>query len=347
MGALIDRATAASGRVPDLILSGHVHNYQRFTRKVGAGVPYIVSGGGGYHNLHAMASGIGPLPWDVPGSDVTLNAYDAHDWGWLALTIDKTSIGGSYIAVDKTGASRVADTFTIPLSGAPAPPSPSPAPTSAAGSRPSATNERATPRQRANRTEADERRLHPLGHEPASSRLPLGEGTRPARGTPKPPLRTSRADRSLAVREDVTRADHVVVTEPRQPSSSTSHPRVHVGGCPAEAGCWLSLHDVDDREARVAVEAGGGEERSADVAGEERVAAAAVRGRDPLRLGERVDGEAPGTFEPELVAGARECLEEREAVARAAVAEAVAFLVLWAPARQMSSAPASRRSSSR
>jgi hypothetical protein len=34
-----------------------------------------------------------------------------------------------------------------------------------------------------------------------------------------------------------------------------------------------SLHDVDDREARVGVEAGGGEERSAEVAGEERVAA--------------------------------------------------------------------------
>jgi acid phosphatase type 7 len=127
MGALIDRATAAAGRTPDLILSGHVHNYQRFTRKVGAGVPYIVSGAGGYHNLHAMASGIGTLPWAVSGSDVTLDAYNDNDWGWLALTIDATSIGGSYVAVDSTGASRVADTFTIPLAGAPAPPPP-PAP---------------------------------------------------------------------------------------------------------------------------------------------------------------------------------------------------------------------------
>jgi len=31
MGALIDRATTTAGRWPDLILSGHVHNYQRFT----------------------------------------------------------------------------------------------------------------------------------------------------------------------------------------------------------------------------------------------------------------------------------------------------------------------------
>ena len=88
-----------------------------------------------------------------------------------------------------------------------------------------------------------------------------------------------------------------------------------------------SLHDVDDREARVAVEAGSGEERSADVAGEERVAAAAVRSGDPRRLGEGVDGEAARPLEPALVAGARERLQEREAVARRAVAETVALLV--------------------
>ena len=77
-----------------------------------------------------MASGIGTLPWDVPGSDVTLDAYNDNDWGWLALTIDKASIGGSYVAVDANGASRVADTFAIPLAGAPAPPPPAPAPVS-------------------------------------------------------------------------------------------------------------------------------------------------------------------------------------------------------------------------
>ena len=38
-------------------------------------------------------------------------------------------------------------------------------------------------------------------------------------------------------------------------------------------------------------------------------------------------GEAPRTLEPALVAGARERLQEREAVTRGAVAEAVALLV--------------------
>jgi hypothetical protein len=73
-----------------------------------------------------MASGIGTLPWPVPGSDVTLEAYDDHDWGWLALTVTKTSIAGNYIAVDKSGASRIADTFAIPIAGAPVPPVPVP-----------------------------------------------------------------------------------------------------------------------------------------------------------------------------------------------------------------------------
>jgi putative ABC transport system ATP-binding protein len=92
-------------------------------------------------------------------------------------------------------------------------------------------------------------------------------------------------------------------------------------------GCWLLLHDVDNWEARIGVEAGGGEQRGADVSVEERVAATAVRGSDPLRLREGVDGEAARPLEPALVAGARERLEEREAVTRGAVAEAVALLV--------------------
>src|SRR6476659_6744647 len=86
-------------------------------------------------------------------------------------------------------------------------------------------------------------------------------------------------------------------------------------------------HDVEDWNARIGVEAGRSEEAGADVSVEERVAAAAVRGGDPLRLGEGVDGEAARPLEPALVAGARERLEEREAVARGAVTEAVALLV--------------------
>src|SRR5581483_2716590 len=89
----------------------------------------------------------------------------------------------------------------------------------------------------------------------------------------------------------------------------------------------MSLHDVDDWEARVQVQTGGGEQCRAYVAGEQRVAAAAVRHRDPLCLSERVDCEPARALKPELILRACECLEEREAVAGGSVTEAVALLV--------------------
>ena len=65
----------------------------------------------------------------------------------------------------------------------------------------------------------------------------------------------------------------------------------------------------------------------ADFAGEERIAAVAARSGDPLRLGECVDSETARGREPVLIAGACERLEEGEAVARGALAEAVVLLV--------------------
>src|SRR5581483_830894 len=91
-------------------------------------------------------------------------------------------------------------------------------------------------------------------------------------------------------------------------------------GSPAGPGTSSSEH-VDDREARVGVEARGCEERGADVPGEKGVAAAAaVRFREPIGLGERVDGKAASPLEPAFVIRARERLQEREAVPRGAVA---------------------------
>ena len=65
----------------------------------------------------------------------------------------------------------------------------------------------------------------------------------------------------------------------------------------------------------------------ADFAGEERIAAVAARNGDPLRLGECADSETARGREPVLIAGACERLEEGEAVARGALAEAVVLLV--------------------
>ena len=111
---------------------------------------------------------------------------------------------------------------------------------------------------------------------------------------------------------------------------SLLHPHGSIKGTALEAlhhGRLAALDDVEDRIARVEVEASRSEKRGTDIAGPERVTAAAVHSAEPLGLAERVDGEPPRAPEPALVARACERLEEREAVARGAVAEAVALLV--------------------
>src|ERR1700751_2360309 len=55
--SVLDTAVQTAGRLPDLVLSGHVHNYQRFTGVLnGKNVPLIVAGAGGYNKqLHTLA----------------------------------------------------------------------------------------------------------------------------------------------------------------------------------------------------------------------------------------------------------------------------------------------------
>ena len=56
---LLDNGFEKTGVIPDAIFTGHVHNYQRFTRthSTGKKVPYIVAGAGGYWHLHWIAAG--------------------------------------------------------------------------------------------------------------------------------------------------------------------------------------------------------------------------------------------------------------------------------------------------
>lgn len=114
IGAVIDTAAVAAKRWPDLVLSGHVHSYQRFTRTVaGKFIPYVVCGASGYPNLHSMASGIGSLPW-AAGAGVSLDAYQDKLYGFLRLAVIGGTITGSYTTVSKTGAvTPDADSFTV------------------------------------------------------------------------------------------------------------------------------------------------------------------------------------------------------------------------------------------
>jgi predicted MPP superfamily phosphohydrolase len=112
---------AAAKRWPDLILSGHVHDYQHFVcvvedawqdgeDKYTFNLPYIVCGNGGYHNLHPIAGDYSPGMTVAP--NVTCEYADGANWGFLIVTAEGGKVSGEYVAVDKNGdVTRNADTF--------------------------------------------------------------------------------------------------------------------------------------------------------------------------------------------------------------------------------------------
>jgi len=99
MQEMLDKAFQQSERTPDLILSGHVHNYQRFARTMAdKQVPYIVSGNGGYYNKHKLAKDA--VTGDAVKPGVTFEYGDDKRYGFLKLTI-KGDVGeGEYFAVE-------------------------------------------------------------------------------------------------------------------------------------------------------------------------------------------------------------------------------------------------------
>jgi Calcineurin-like phosphoesterase/Iron/zinc purple acid phosphatase-like protein C len=80
---------------PHAFISGHAHNYQRYTRTVdGHDIPYIVVGNAG-HGLTAIrnSSNAGPLRTPVKLSDeLIFENYDDKNYGYLRVVVDKTSL---------------------------------------------------------------------------------------------------------------------------------------------------------------------------------------------------------------------------------------------------------------
>jgi Calcineurin-like phosphoesterase len=122
----IDNACKTAGVWPDLVLSGHAHLYERYSRVMasdGRQIPYLVAGNGGYFNLSAVRTGQkGALPKPgVPGNDgkgnkLTLEAYNDKVYGFLRLTVNSSTISCQALGVDETsGAVSTLDQFTLDL----------------------------------------------------------------------------------------------------------------------------------------------------------------------------------------------------------------------------------------
>jgi hypothetical protein len=102
MKELIETAIEQSGRHPEMILSGHVHDYQRLTKQQtdGTQVPYLIAGNGGYHNLHSIMKVdgekmIAPVVFDDKDNDpVTLERYCDDHWGFVRLEVTDQLVTG-------------------------------------------------------------------------------------------------------------------------------------------------------------------------------------------------------------------------------------------------------------
>jgi hypothetical protein len=108
MHSALSAAIAKSGVSPDLVLAGHVHDYQRFTRTNpdNRDSIYVVAGAGGYHNLHKVAKVNGdpvvtPVTLLETGDRVTFEKYNDTENGFLRLELSDTYVVGKYYTVNK------------------------------------------------------------------------------------------------------------------------------------------------------------------------------------------------------------------------------------------------------
>lgn len=104
---LIHGAFTAAKRVPDAVLTGHVHNFQRFTRYFGKKeVPYFVIGAGGYHNLHGMLKAVDggelPVPHVITEEpQLRLEDYVKNRHGFSRVTASRNELLFEYFTVPR------------------------------------------------------------------------------------------------------------------------------------------------------------------------------------------------------------------------------------------------------
>ena len=95
----VDAICEAVGLWPHAVLSGHAHNYQRFTRVHGnTQIPYIIAGGGGHGLAKLVRKGQPALrvPLDIQtateGDPVTLESYDDQGYGYLRIVVNAAQL---------------------------------------------------------------------------------------------------------------------------------------------------------------------------------------------------------------------------------------------------------------
>jgi len=133
----IDAVCKQTGVYPHAVISGHAHNYERFTRNLtfnGAkySVPFIICGDGGHNVTPLTSASFGtksPDPGDnvdvsymdttkvVESTGLILNKHDGQNSGFLRVSVTADELTITFNPVSKTGAAVKPDTVTVDLAG--------------------------------------------------------------------------------------------------------------------------------------------------------------------------------------------------------------------------------------
>jgi hypothetical protein len=109
----IDACCKAASVWPDMVLNGHSHLYQRFTRTInGRQVPYICSGSGGYAATAPMQ---GTPPAGTVVGDHKLEVPPIAEFGYLTLQCDGKTLSSHFKLAPRTGAVTIKDTVSLDL----------------------------------------------------------------------------------------------------------------------------------------------------------------------------------------------------------------------------------------
>jgi len=135
MLAEIDNICTSVGVYPHAVISGHAHNYQRYTRGLKfAGkdytVPFIICGDSGHNVDSLVKSSFGSTPPE-PGDNIDvsyldsstvfspttlmLNKHDQKNSGYLRVSVTATQLTITFNPVNRSGAPTTPDTVTVDL----------------------------------------------------------------------------------------------------------------------------------------------------------------------------------------------------------------------------------------
>ena len=109
----LDSCFKATGLYPDMVLSGHAHLYQRFTRTTVTGkeTPYVVSGSGGFA---ATAPKTIATTAPITVGDHTLEIVPIVDFGYLTIETDGRTLSAVFKTSDTKGVTE-RDSVTVDI----------------------------------------------------------------------------------------------------------------------------------------------------------------------------------------------------------------------------------------